>query len=114
MKIFTIAGREFEFKDLTIDESEEVTKITTKAQVSLKEYKADFTGAETKRFLYLVLKTVDNKPVDEQFFGQTLEKDFVDIFLTFFLTKMISMISSSIKFAQSTKNSIAQLENSKV
>jgi hypothetical protein len=112
-KIFTIAGREFEFKDLTIDEDEEVKKYTSKANVSGKEFIVNFTGAETKRFLYLILAPLDGKAVDEAFFGKVLHKDFIEIFITFFFMNDAAMMRSVIKYAQSILLTAAQLSSSK-
>jgi hypothetical protein len=111
-KTFTIAGREFVFKDLTINEAEEVKDLTAKANISDKEVSLNYTSQETKRFLFLVLKPADNKPLEETFFGDALEKDFAEVFLTFFLARMNWAKISATQFAMSMLNLIELSKNS--
>lgn len=104
-KTFIIDGREFAFKNLTIDELTEANKIVSKFAVKDNEIKGDITGDEYKRFLRLALKPLDGKPADESFFGKTEEAMFLDIFTAFFLRR----INSARSIADSFAKSIAEL-----
>jgi hypothetical protein len=100
-KTYMIDGREFDFKSLTIDELTEVNKIVSKFAVKGNEIKGDITGDESKRFLWLALKPLDGKPVEESFFGKTEETMFLDIFTAFFLRRISSARNTASAFASS-------------
>lgn len=69
-KIYEIGGVKFKFKDLTLDEQEQVENVQKK--VTLKDGTAtgDFTGAEVKEFLNIILEPAEPAVYLKDIFGK--------------------------------------------
>lgn len=83
MKTYTIAGKEFTLKDLTLDEADEVNKLITTVNGG-----AEISNKNSKRFLQIVLAPVeDGTSVD---FGKCTETVALEVMKDFFSAKIAS------------------------
>lgn len=84
MKTYTIDGKEFTLKDLTLDEADEVNKLINTVNGG-----AEISNKNSKRFLQIVLAPVepDTKGID---FGKCTETVALEVMKDFFSAKIAS------------------------
>jgi len=69
-KVYEIGGIKFKFKDLTLDEQEHVEQIQSRVTVKDGTATGDFTGAEVREFLNIILEPVNPAEYQKDIFGK--------------------------------------------